>query len=149
WERVGVRGRSFSGETNMRAQPISHSFAILGVLLALVGALFALTHSTAHAQSPDQRVHFFYTKSYYQQHAPNAPTNSTDNLTYNGGPVMHTTVTYTIFWAPADHPIDSEYQALINRFFSDVGGSGLYNIMTQYYNNTGDIQNSSTFGGTW
>lgn len=128
---------------------LAHFFALLGFLFAVAGVLFALTQSTASAQGPDKNVHFFYTKDHYQQPAPNAPESSTSNLTYNGGPVMPTTVTYTIFWAPANHPIDSNYQALINRFFADVGGSSLYNIMTQYYDNSGHIQNSSTFGGTW
>lgn len=124
-------------------------FALFGFLLALVIALLVMTQSIASAQGPDAHVHFFYVKSHYQTPKSNAPTSSTSNLAYNGGPVMQSTVTYTIFWSPAAHPITSDYEALINRFFTEVGGSSLYNIMTQYYDNASHIQNSSAFGGTW
>lgn len=127
----------------------SHRIAGLVLLIALVAILLAVTLSTAHAQAPDSDVHFFYVKSHYQHPSPKAPTNSVTNLSYYGGPVMLTTTTYTIFWAPAGHPISADYQSLINRFFTEVGGSSLYNIMTQYYDNSNHIQNSSTFGGTW
>lgn len=124
-------------------------FALIGFLFVLVIALLVLTQSIASAQGPESHVHFFYVKSHYKKAKSNAPTSSTSNLTYNGGPVMLTTVTYTIFWAPAAHPIASDYQSLINRFFTEVGGSGLYNVMTQYHDNANHIQNSSSLGGTW
>ena len=61
-------------------------------------------------------------------------------LSYHNGPVMHApTRTIPIFWEPptlqdmsADN-IDGSYNTLINRFFADFGGTGLYNNLTQYY----------------
>src|SRR5215471_15017319 len=41
---------------------------------------------------------------------------SAGNLTYHGGPVLHTNSTYTIFWAPPDKPIDPGYESTINQF---------------------------------
>ncbi len=45
--------------------------------------------------------------------------------------------------------MSTNYNSLIKRYLGDVGGSGLYNINTQYYDNTGHIANSSKFGGAW
>lgn len=134
------------GKTMMH---LTRPLALLGFLLAVVGVLFGLTQSTANAQAPTSGVHFFYVTSHYQRPSHKAPANSVTNLTYYGGPVMLNTVTYTIFWTPSGHSMPSGYQALINRFFSEVGGSGLYNIMTQYHDASQQIQNSSTLGGTW
>ena len=82
------------------------------------------------------------------------------NLTYHGGAVMrNTSTTYAIFWEPsklqtgqATH-VSSTYNSLIQRYFGDVGGKGLYNVNTQYYQRVGGqnqyIVNSSTLGGAW
>jgi len=77
-------------------------------------------------------------------------------LIYNGGPVMQSTsVTYAIFWEPptlqngaASH-VSPTYNSLIQRYFNDIGGSGVYGNDTQYYDNTGHILNSSTLGGVY
>ncbi|MGZ4431023.1 MAG: hypothetical protein ACXVYV_05185, partial [Gaiellales bacterium] len=82
------------------------------------------------------------------------------NLTYHGGPVMQAkSLTYAIFWTPpklqtgaATH-VSPTYQSLIERYLQDVGGSGLYNVNTQYYqvvNGTKQkILNVSTWKGSW
>jgi hypothetical protein len=44
------------------------------------------------------------------------------NLTYHGGPVMHSSTTYTIFWSPGG-AISSTYQNLINGYFQDVANA--------------------------
>jgi hypothetical protein len=76
---------------------------------------------------------------------------STNNVTYQGGSVMLTDAAYAIYWAPAPHSIPSTYQSLIDRWFSDVGGTLLYNILTQYYegNPPAYIHNVATFAGSW
>lgn len=72
------------------------------------------------------------------------------NMGYHGGPVMHTSTTYAIFWFPSGSTYSSTYQSLIQRYFQDVGGSGIYNTNTQYTDKTnGHILNSSTFGGAY
>lgn len=69
-------------------------------------------------------------------------------VTYHGGNVMTTVTTYAIFWSP-NNALNGSFQSLINRYFTDVGGSSYYAINTQYFQNPGPtfIQNSSTFGG--
>ncbi len=54
------------------------------------------------------------------------------NLLYWGGPTERTTsTTYAIYWAPAaacGQPsfMSASYQPLIDRYFADVGGNGIY-----------------------
>jgi len=82
-------------------------------------------------------------------------------LTYGGGAVMHTLTVYTIFWlAPGYHfeapygglgstVADFRYEDLIQRFFHDVGSTTYYNILTQYSDQTGQVQDNVTFGGSF
>jgi hypothetical protein len=70
---------------------------------------------------------------------------------YNGGPVMQAgTRTVPVFWEPstlqsgASATVDSNYNSLIERYLNDLGGSALYNNLTQYYGtSTKYIVNSS------
>lgn len=130
----------------------SVAFAFLFGLSLLV--LFAITSSTAfdqaaQAKGPSHGIRIYYTRAAYGQRNLHLPL--AGNLSYFGGPVMHTLQAFTIFWAPAGHSIAASYENLLNRYFGDVGGSSFYNIVTQYYDNPGTvhIQNQSTLGGTW
>src|SRR5205823_873694 len=69
------------------------------------------------------------------------------NMTYHGGPIMQTVTAYTIYWTP-NSLIPVAYQNLLNRYFTDVGGSSYYNILYQYFQLTPatGILNQSTFG---
>src|SRR5690348_5400792 len=77
-------------------------------------------------------------------------------LDYHNGPVMRATSTsYAIFWLPSTlqdgtpTSVSATYTSLISRYFGDIGGSGLYNVATQYSDGSGSIVNSSTLGGVW
>lgn len=76
---------------------------------------------------------------------------SSSNMTYHGGSVMLTVTAYAIYWGPGGHVIPSTYEALINRWFNDLGGTTLYNIVTQYSegNPPTYLQNVATLGGAW
>jgi len=85
-----------------------------------------------------------------------ANNNGSTLLRYYGGPTMRTTsTTYAIFWEPPTLQdgtatyVSPTYNSLIEQYFNDVGGSGLYNINTQYYDTSGHILNNSTLGGVW
>ncbi len=78
------------------------------------------------------------------------------NMTYHGGAVMRTANnSVPIFWLPttvqdgSSATVESGYAALIQRYFQDVGGSGLYQVNTQYYQTINGpqefIMNSSGF----
>src|SRR6266487_324861 len=114
------------------------------IIVPLAGNLFR-----AHAQAP---APITLTKS--------ATTTASGSLIYHNGPVMQSTSTiYAIFWEPPKLPdgtstyVSTNYNSLIQRYFNDVGGSGLYNNNTQYYQITKGITNyivnNSTLGGAW
>ncbi|HEX9044661.1 MAG TPA: hypothetical protein VF802_06510, partial [Candidatus Limnocylindrales bacterium] len=73
------------------------------------------------------------------------------NLSYHGGPTMHTNTTFAIFWGASGW--DSGYQTLIERYFGDVQAAGatssnVYYSDTQYSDTVnGNITQSSTFAG--
>src|SRR5581483_7086057 len=45
------------------------------------------------------------------------------NLTYHGGPFMHTNQTYTIYWVPPGYSIASGYDTIINQYLGDVAAA--------------------------
>lgn len=73
------------------------------------------------------------------------------NLSYHGGPVMHTNATYAIYWVPSGYSVSANYQTLLNGFLGDVAAdsgktSNVYDSDTQYYDNTnGNILYRSSF----
>ena len=75
-----------------------------------------------------------------------------NNLQYHGGPVEHTNTVYAIYWVPPGYSVSSGYESLINRYFSDVAAdsgktSNVYYTGTQYYDGSGSVKYSSSFGG--
>lgn len=77
---------------------------------------------------------------------------SVDNLQYAGGPVMHRTTTYLIFWDPGSATIAAPVKTLEAQFLSDLGGP-YYNILNQYYEGSGTtkaaIDPLTDYGGSW
>ncbi len=64
------------------------------------------------------------------------------NLSYHGGPVMHTNTVYAIYWLPANYTVSGTYQSLIDGFFQNVAlangaNSNVYYSDTQYYDSSG------------
>ncbi len=80
---------------------------------------------------------------------------STNNLNYYGGPVMQTNTTYAVYWLGPSGVVSSPYESTITGFFTNVAmaknaTSNVYAVDTQYYGpSSADIQNNSTFGGSW
>jgi hypothetical protein len=80
-------------------------------------------------------------------------TTTSGNLIYHGGPVMRTNRTYAIYWIPSGWSMVSGYRSTINRYFSNVahdsgGKQNVYSTETQYFDSTGPIAYSQTFGGS-
>ena len=81
------------------------------------------------------------------QHHVNAPAT---NLVYHGGPVMAgKSKDYAIFWEPTGSYVSPTFNSLIERYFGDVGSSGLYHNNTQYKNGSGKAPTHSVLGGVW
>ncbi len=79
---------------------------------------------------------------------------SANNLSYHGGPVMHTNAVYAIYWIPAGYSVSANYQSVINGFFANVASatstgstSNVYYSDTQYSDTAGGITNKATFAG--
>jgi hypothetical protein len=76
------------------------------------------------------------------------------NLLYHNGPVQHGSASYAIYWVPSGWSVSSDYESLINRFFTDVAAdsgktSNVYYSDTQYYDGSGHIPYSLSFGGSY
>jgi hypothetical protein len=88
-------------------------------------------------------------------HGASAAAASSNNLVYNGGPVENAGSTnYAIFWEPPlQTSVSATYNSLISRFLTDIGGTSLYGVASQYYQTVGGVNqfiaNKATFGGSW
>src|SRR5436305_74643 len=83
---------------------------------------------------------------------PQTPTQC--NLDYLGGPVMHASTTYAIYWIPNGSTVSANYESLVNQYFADVAAASsradnVYSAATQYYDTAGPINYQSTFGGSY
>ena len=77
--------------------------------------------------------------------------NSSSNLTYHGGPVMHTNSVYAIYWDP-NSSLPAGYTSLINQYFTDVHAdsgktTNVYYSDTQYTDGSGAATYNSAFAG--
>jgi Bacterial Ig-like domain (group 3)/PKD domain len=90
------------------------------------------------------------------------PPGGTATVSWHGGPVMHTTAVYTIFWQPASLPSGVSafptgahgYQTTVNDYYTDVAAdsgkpSNVFSVDPQYTDGSGAAQYSDTFGGTY
>lgn len=131
---------------------------LLGLMVALVPTTIFAATSSANART--HKAHFFFQKSYYQNQnraanssaSADAVTNpfSGTNLTYHGGSVMDGTMhVYLIFWQPDSNAASASYQTLIQRYFNDVGGSALYQLLHQYTDSQGHFPSGVQLADTW
>src|SRR5436190_19256732 len=140
--------------------------AALAVLAGLPFATAAAgTTKTVAVNAPgNANAHLMLTPSgssalarQYPKHFAGPGMDGTTNMDYHGGSVMRNVTTYVIFWDPTTLPAgytgatyDSNYRALVERYFNDNGGTPYFNILTQYGDNTGaPVPNATTFGGDW
>ena len=84
------------------------------------------------------------------------------HLSFNGGAVVRALKAYAIYWQPSGYHFeeayrsgsgpdtqDARYERLIDRFFADAGSTKYFNILTQYSDTSGQVQNTMGFGGQW
>src|SRR4029079_11076627 len=75
-------------------------------------------------------------------------------LDYHGGPVMHTSTTFTIYWTPRGSTWQSGYMGGVDGFFANVAaysgpGDNPYSTLMQYYDSRGHVAYRSTFAGSY
>jgi hypothetical protein len=66
---------------------------------------------------------------------------------------MRTNTTYAIYWVPTGATMSPSYRATIDQYFTDAAAdsgthSNVYSVETQYYDGSGSIAYSQTFGGS-
>jgi hypothetical protein len=110
-----------------------------------MSAMAATTSSLSH-QPRHHHPHFFYKKGHQPKNFRYAAGN---NLNYGGGPVMGGTANvYAIFWEPTGN-VSANYNSLIERYFNDVNGTGLYNNNSQYTDSGGNAPTGERLAGVW
>ena len=155
WNRAAARRRGHAGR--QRQLPIA---LVLGLVLSL--AFTSLASASAPAASMQTRAP--------QTTATDAPmtpgfapvipvsdqvcTDPCLHIPSQRGPaVMESVQVYLIFWLPDGYFFapdvadgNAQYMALIERYFTDIGGSQMYNIVTQYYDysSTNDLTSINT-----
>jgi hypothetical protein len=73
------------------------------------------------------------------------------NLDYHGGPVLHSSAPYLVFWIPTGESIPAGTRALFARYFTDVAAdtgasSNVYGVARQFFDATGFADYKQTFG---
>lgn len=82
--------------------------------------------------------------------APIALAKPSSKLSYQGGPVLHSSRPFLIFWTPPPESIPVGSQALMERYFSDVAAdsgkaSNVYGVLRQYHDGIGFADYRQTF----
>jgi hypothetical protein len=76
------------------------------------------------------------------------------NMTYHGGPVMHSNTEYAIFWAPSGFAFPAGYESAIVSYLQNVAvdsgkATNVYSVATQYADGSGRAAYQTTFGGSF
>lgn len=115
--------------------------------LAMMALAFA-SPLTAGAAAAQPQAHFA-AHAVIVPHAQAVTPFAQPNLTYHGGPVQTGTANiFTIFWQPTNN-VSTKYHSLLNQFYGDIGGTGLYHNNIQYTQTGGAHPTSAHLAGTF
>jgi hypothetical protein len=110
--------------------------------------------SSSHSTAAPGQPHYFLQSG--RTLNGNLASVSSNNLFYHGGPTMHVSVSYAIFWLPNGNSFEqssgtnSAYVSLIDRFLNDTTGTSYYNILNQYPDKVnGAPLDKSILGGSY
>ena len=117
----------------------------LAMLLAAVAVLVAGTASAVDTTARTSRP-----LGALAPRGTGAPNGTNGNLTWHGGPVMHSTNVYSIYWAPAGYGYESGYGGSIDNYFRNVAAdsgkpTNVYAVMAQYSDGAGPALYASSF----
>ena len=67
------------------------------------------------------------------------------DVTYHGGPVLHSSGVFAIFWVPPSYPLPNGYQSTVTQYFTDVAHDSFltaneFGVDTQYYDVTKGVK---------
>jgi len=123
-------------------------------LLAIAASAFpAASVSAASTAAPHHAIHLMPTHQLgTHSNATKPAVSGSGDLTYNGGPVQHSPRTYVVFWGSSWKNSGGALNSVgnvVDKYFRDVGSTSFENILTQYYDGGGRVQNSQAYGGYW
>ena len=136
--------------------PLLGLVAFIAMTLVPTTSFAATSARTAKSPSahlfPSRKASFL-SGPHFAAASANANANAnaaTPRLPYQGGPVMAGTAqVYAIFWEPTGSTVSASYNSLIKRYFSDVGGSPLYQNLKQYPQTGGAFPSNAVLAGSW
>jgi hypothetical protein len=125
--------------------------ASFAIALVVLGLFLAGMAPAARASSPQGQTHpvqLFYAIQ-HQGSTTAPPSSGSGDLRYGGGPVQHNPVAFVIFWGANWQGADSSRAQLLQTYFQSLGGTSFENILTQYSDTAGNIQNTESLGGVF
>jgi PKD repeat protein len=146
------------GETSSVKRGCRCGLVAVGVLLTLL-AVLAPGASAVVVHEPNGRLLGVTPRaginpasipgSVAAQHAA-SPFSSNGNLDYNGGPVLHSSAPYLIFWTPSGESMAAGSESLLERYFTDVAADSgkaddVYGVDRQYTDGAGFADYKQTF----
>jgi hypothetical protein len=151
----------------MRISRVSRHLAAAGLLLGAF-ALLASSASAVIVREPGGRsVSFTLTAGSNPASIPgsiasrNAASGTSGasgasgngNLDYHGGPVLHSTAPYLIYWVPTGESIPAATRALLERYRTDAAAdsgtsSNVYGVTRQFFDPQGFADYKQTFGAS-
>ena len=114
----------------------------MGLLLAAITLVGVTGVATAGDNGPPPRVQNILGMVMSDKASPYASRpRGAGSLVYHGGPVVHGTTAYAIYWVPSGYSVSSDYQSTIDGFFQNVSAdsgktSNVYYADTQYTDGT-------------
>ncbi|HEX8075076.1 MAG TPA: PKD domain-containing protein [Thermoleophilaceae bacterium] len=124
-------------------------------LMALVVLALAAVPAAASAEHNPKGRFLGVVKSKRAGVSPFAPRRApVDNVTWHGGPVVHASTAYAIFWAPPGHSFPADYTSSIADFFTDVAAdsgksTNVFSVARQYADGVGPAAYQLSYGGSF
>ena len=133
------------------------AYTLAGMVAALTGAAALMVGGAAGGTGNSPRSNVSHAVGLVlASHASHQASGASGfgKLRYHNGAVMHTNRTYAIYWVPSGYSVSSDYESVINQFFTDVATdsgktSNVYYSDTQYYDAGGHVAYSSAFGAAF
>src|SRR3954470_8730522 len=128
-----------------RGPPMKRTLvAVSAIAAALVGGRAAIADKI---QELNDKHHFPSKEQFFARPGGG----SGQNLSYHGGPVIHSARVVPIFWGPSwgTGGADSATATHVVQFFGQFGGSSHYATITQYSDGAGNIHTTNLGSTSW
>jgi PKD repeat protein len=127
---------------------------VVGTLAALAPAASAIVVHLPHGHflgvSPRRGVSPISIRGSVAANAHGPASTDTGVLNYHGGPLLHSSAPYLIFWTPSGESMPAGSESLMQRYFADVAAASgtsanVYGVARQYTDGSGFADYRQTF----